>query len=108
MKLLLDESVPRLLRTFFRDPFEIRTVPRIGWAGSKNGDLLQLAADHGFDALVTADQGIEFQQNLDRLPIPVVIMIASRTRVRELTPLVAEVVDIVTGELQRRIYRVVG
>ena len=108
MKLLLDESVPRLLRSFFPDPFEICTVPRMGWAGSKNGDLLKLAADHGFDALVTADQGIEFQQNLDRLPIPVVIMIAFRTRVQELKPLVPEVVDIVTGELERRIYRVVG
>ena len=108
MKLLLDESVPRLLWSFFPDPFEIRTVPRMGWAGSKNGDLLRLAADHGFDALVTADQGIEFQQNLDKLPIPVVIMIASRTRVQELKPLVPEVVDIVTGDMQRRIYRVVA
>ena len=106
MKLLFDESVPRQLARFFPDLFEIYTVQRMGWAGSKNGDLLRLAADHGFDALITADQRIEYQQNLNRLPIPVIVMIAYRTHVQELQSLVPEVVEIVTGGLQRRIYRV--
>ena len=74
MKLLLDESLPRQLADHFPDEFEINTVQRMGWAGSKNGDLLRLAASHGFDALITADQGIEHQQNIDRLPVPVVVM----------------------------------
>ena len=78
----------------------------MGWAGRSNGDLLRLAGAHGFDAFITADQGIEYQQNLDTLPIPVVIMIASRTRVQELRPLVNQVVVVLTGDLQRRTYRV--
>ena len=104
MKLLLDESVPRQLGGFFPDAFEVRTAQRMGWAGSKNGDLLGRAAAHGFDALVTADRGIEYQQNPDRLPMPVLVLIASRTRVQELRVLVPRVVDVVTGNLQRRFY----
>ena len=106
MKLLLDESVPRQLNAFFPNTFEVRTVQRMGWAGSKNGDLLRLAAAHGFDAFITADQGIEYQQNFDNRPLPVIVMIASRTRVQELQSLLPRVVDVVTGNLQRRIYRI--
>jgi len=107
MKLLFDESLPRQLADHFPDDFEIHTVQRMGWAGSKNGDLLRLAGSHGFDALITADQGIEHQQNIDRLPVPVVAMIAQRTRVQELRLLVNKVVDLAVGGMEKRIYRVV-
>ena len=106
MKLLLDESVPRQLGGFFPDTFEVHTVQRMGWAGSKNGDLLRRAAGRESDALITTDQGIEHQQNPDHLPIPVFVLIAYRTRVQELRVLVPRVVDIVTGNLQRRFYRI--
>ena len=106
MKLLFDESIPRQLGAYFLDRFEIQTTQQMGWAGSKNGDLLRLAASHGFDALITADQGIEYQQNLESLPIPVVVMIASRTRVQELQPLVPRVVDVVTAKMQKLVYGV--
>ena len=68
MKLLFDESVPRPLGAHFPPSFEIRTVQRMGWSGRSNGDLLRLAASHGFDGFVTADRGIEYQQNLENLP----------------------------------------
>ena len=106
MKLLLDESVPRQLGRFFPETFEVLTVQKMGWTGRGNGDLLRLAAVRGFDALITADQGIEHQQNLDRLPIPVLVLVARRTRVKELRPLVPRVTDVVTGTLRRRIYRI--
>ena len=51
-----------------------------------------------------SDRGIQYQQNPDRLPIPVLVLIASRTRVQELRVLIPRVVDIVTGNLQRRFY----
>jgi len=76
MRLLLDESVPRPLRTSFPAAFEVRTVPEMGWAGSGNGTLLGLAADSGFDALLTVDRGFAHQRNQDDLPLPVVIMLA--------------------------------
>ena len=36
-------------------------MQQIGWAGSNNGDLITRATTHGFAALITADQGIEYQ-----------------------------------------------
>jgi len=55
MRLLLDESVPRKLAWEFPSDMEIRSVPQMGWAGKKNGELLREAAGAGFDAFITAD-----------------------------------------------------
>ena len=78
MRLLLDESVPRPIRTSFPADYEVRTVPEMGWAGTGNGTLLGLAADSGFDALLTVDRGFAHQQNQDELPLPVVIMLCRK------------------------------
>ena len=108
MKLLLDESTPRRLAWVFHDTFEVRTVQQMGWADSGNVSLLRLATDQQFDALVTVDQGIEHEQNLDSLPVPVVIMVAVRNRLQELQPIVPAVVAVLSGSLQKRIYRVLA
>ena len=106
MKLLLDESVPRRLALSFPESFVLHTVQGRGWAGTANGLLLSLAAAEGFDALVTVDRGIEHQQNVSELPIPIIVMLAPRNRLAELEPLVPGVVNVLSGDLQRRIYRV--
>ena len=106
MKLLLDESVPRRLASSFPEAFTLRTVQEMGWAGTGNGLLLSLAAGEGFDAFITVDRGIEHQQNTSDLPLPVIIMLGVRNRLAELQPLVLDVVDVLSGDLQRRIYRV--
>ena len=62
----------------------------MGW--NTNGMLLQLASKHQFNALVSVDQGFEHQQNVNTLPIPVVIMIAQTNRLQDLQPLVPDVV----------------
>ena len=92
MKLLLDESVPRLLARSFPGTFDIRTVPQMGWAGIKNGSLLTLASQEGFDALVTTDRSMEYQQNPDTLPVTIIVLISYRTRVQDLEPLIPKVV----------------
>ena len=106
MKLLLDESAPKRLASFFPEQFQVRTVQQMGWAGSKNGDLLRLAAASGFDALVTVDRGFEHEQNPTHLAVPVVIAIAPRNRLQELRPLVPGIVSVLSGDLQPRIYTV--
>ena len=85
MHLLLDECVPKRL-TRELPGHEVRTVQDMGWAGIKNGALLKLA-DTQFDALLTVDQGIEYQQNLSGLSISVVIMLAASNDVDDLRPL---------------------
>lgn len=94
MKLLLDESIPRKLSGLFPEAIEISSVPEMGWAGTKNGQLLTLAAEHEFTALVTADRGIEYQQNLANLPITIVVLVAYRTRFDDLAPLIPKVMGL--------------
>ena len=106
MKLLLDESIPRQLARHFPSEFQINTVVQMGWAGTSNGALLALAAQQGFRALITADQGIAYQQNVEALPLSVVIMLAHRTRVQELQALVPQVVEVLRSEAKIGVYRV--
>ena len=108
MRLLLDESIPRQLGSRFPDSFETRTVQRMGWTGRSNGDLLRLAQTNGFDAFITADQGVEHQQNPYQLPMPVVILIARRTRIAELEPPIPEVIDLLTRGVEKGFYRIAG
>ena len=108
MKLLLDESVPRRLAASFPEAFTLRTVQEMGWVGTGNGLLLSLAARADFDAFITVDRGIEHQQNTSGLPLAVIIMFGVRNRLAELQPLVPGVVDVLSGNLQRRIYRIPG
>jgi len=68
--------------------------------------VLSLAAAEGFDALVTVDRGIEHQQNLATLSIPVIVMLAPRNRLAELQPLVPFVTSLLSDRLENRIYRV--
>ncbi len=65
----------------------MRTVAAMGWAGIRNSELLQLAAG-AFDALLTADQNLEHQQNLSALPIAVVVLVAPTNRIQALRPLI--------------------
>ena len=72
MRLLLDESVPSRLRRAL-PTHDVRTVVEMGWSGVKNGQLLALAADD-FDAFITVDKNLPYQQNLITLPIALVVL----------------------------------
>jgi predicted nuclease of predicted toxin-antitoxin system len=106
MKLLLDESIPRRLISSFPPEFEISTVQQNGWGGTKNGNLLKLAAMHKFAALVTADRGFEHQQNKATLPVTVIILKSARTRLLELAPLVPLVVDLLKQNTDIGVYEI--
>ena len=106
MKLLLDESIPRKLASHFPARIEVLTVAQMGWMGTKNGVLLELAASEGFDALITADQGIEYQQNTTTLPLSVVVLRAYRTRVNDLAPLVPQAIAVLERNSKVGVYRV--
>ena len=77
MRILLDESVPEKLGKLLVG-HTCSTVQRQGWASIKNEKLLALARDQ-FDLLLTADKGMEHQQNQDALPVAIAqVLVASR------------------------------
>ena len=53
----------------------------------KNGELLRVAESE-FDVWVTADQIIEYQQNLNRFNIAVIVLVAPNNRLRTLLPMI--------------------
>jgi hypothetical protein len=87
VKLLLDENLPHELRLLLAD-HETITVAYMKWQGVKNGKLLELAASAGFDAILTMDRGIAFQQNIGSLPCSVVLLSAAGNAIDDLRPLV--------------------
>lgn len=86
--MLLDECVDRRLATDIAD-HEVTTSPDAGWAGLTNGELLSRAQRH-FDALITVDRRLPFQQNLGHLSIAVVVLRARSNRLDDLRRLVPE------------------
>ena len=106
MRLLLDECVPKRLKRELRG-HDAKTVQDMGWAGIENGALLRLAEGH-FDALLTVDQGIEYQQNLPGLRISVVVMVAPSNDVDDLRPLLPGVEQSLAGVRPGEITRVGG
>ncbi len=105
MRILLDESLPRPLSRLLVG-HDVSTVALEGWASLTNGVLLRQAAIR-FDVVLTADQNIEFQQNLTTLPIAVVVFVAESNRLESLEPLVPEVLDVLKN-LQTKTLRRVG
>ncbi len=93
MKLLHDEQVPRRLAREFPEEFVVRTAQEMGWASERNGTLLTLAADQGFDALITADKNMEYQQNSESLPLTVIVMAPLFNRLSDLIPLVPKIAE---------------
>jgi len=85
MRLLLDESVPSRFRLSLPD-HAVRTVVEMGWSGVKNGKLLALAAGE-FDAFITVDKNLPYQQNLTTLPIAVVVLDTASNELPALLPL---------------------
>ncbi len=70
MRVLLDESLPRRLKHELAE-HEVKTVPEVGWAGKKNGELLRFA-EPDYDVFVTMDRQLPFQQNLAALDLCVI------------------------------------
>ena len=86
MRLLLDECVPARLRRALPS-HEVSTVVVEGWSGIKNGKLLALAAQR-FDAFVTVDKNLPYQQNTVALPVAVLVLDAVSNELSYLLPLV--------------------
>ena len=97
MKLLLDESLPKRLKKDFTE-HEIYTVTDKKWNGKKNGELLSLMLNEGFDALFTFDKNLEHQQNFEKYPIAVFVLIAENNTYA----LLSELVEKIKVELEKQ------
>ena len=73
MKLLLDENLPKKLKSDF-PKHEVFTVRDMNWNGKKNGELMLPMLEKTFDAFITFDKNLQFQQNFKKYLIPVLVL----------------------------------
>ena len=92
MRVLLDESVPRRLSGLITG-HDVTTVVGHGWAGMRNGELLERASQE-FDVFVTVDKNLPRQQDLARYSVVVVVLDAVTNRLADLRPLVPQLLAV--------------
>ena len=94
MRLLLDENLPKRLKTDFLE-HEVFTVREKGWNGITNGELLRLMLTDNFDALLTFDKNLQHQQNFSKYPITVFVLSAFNNTYDLLSPLTPKIKELI-------------
>lgn len=87
MRVLLDEQLNQRHCLDFSSWIQATTVESQGWKGTKNGVLLRLA-EQEFDAFVTMDRGIEYQQNWQECELILIVVLAKTNRYADVRPLI--------------------
>jgi predicted nuclease of predicted toxin-antitoxin system len=93
MRILIDECLNWRLGRAFSGHYAI-SVQKMGWSGIKNGRLLALAVENGFDVFVTGDRNLSFQQNVTEHAIAVVVLAAKGIQLHPNLPLVPRVLNL--------------
>lgn len=89
MKIIIDECVPSIVKRGL-PARNIVTVQDMGWAGIKNGKLLNLVAAD-FAVFITSDKNLRHQQNLAELDLAIILLPSNQVPVIEgLLPLIDE------------------
>jgi hypothetical protein len=106
VRVLLDEQLPLDLAAALQG-HSVDTVAGCGWAGITNGELLR-RMEGEYDALLTMDRGIEFQQNLIAVAVAILLVRAPSNRMVHLQPLVPAILDALPALKPGQLHRVGG
>ena len=90
MRLLLDECVPQQLR-FHLPGHEVATARFANLDGLLDDELLKAMLEEGYQALITLDRNLPYQQNLAKGGIAVLIISGRSTRPREVLAMASAV-----------------
>jgi len=95
VRVLLDECLPRRLKLDLIG-HDVMTVSEMGWAGTKDDQLLRLAAPT-FDALNSIDKGFPLVARRTGSRLTLVLLRARTNRLADLRPLMPEVLRWLAG-----------
>jgi hypothetical protein len=76
MRVLFDQGTPVPLRRHLH-PHEVDSAAEIGWSELQNGELLNRAETSGYEALITTDQQLRYQQNLGGRRIRIIVLMTT-------------------------------
>ena len=101
VKILFDQGMPVPLRQHLAG-HSVDTASEKAWSDLDSGDLIDLAEQEGYEAFVTTDQGMRYQQNLAAKRLAIVVLLSTawpeiQHRIGEIRTVV---VEIQPGELQ--------
>jgi len=104
MKVILDECLPKRLGSHIAG-HDVTTVPGAGLAGLSNGKLLAAISER-FDAFITIDGNIEYQQTLGEFGILIIVLRANSNRLDDLIPLTTKVVTVLEGGHKEGVFHI--
>ena len=107
MRVLLDECVSEGLRNYLAG-HDCQTARYAGLAGIENGELLEAAENSKFDVVLTVDRGLEYQQNLKRRKIAIIIFCGKSVLLEDLVPLVPDCLDAIKSIQAGQVVRIGG
>ena len=101
MRILLDHNIPRPLRRHLVDHI-VDTANERGWEELRNGDLLAMAEREGYEVMITGDQNLPYQQNIDHRDLSVLVLTSNRwPRIQMKTEEIQRVLEEISpGELR--------
>ena len=104
MKILLDENLPIKIKNLIEGSHEVLTVFELGWSGKKNGELLALLDQEGFNLFITADKNLQHQQNLKDAKIAIFILDAPNNRFDTLSKFIEKTSKLIETEPRKGIH----
>ena len=103
MRILFDQGTPVPLRRCLSGHI-IHTAAELGWSLLSNGDLLAAAERDGMELLITTDQNLRYQQNLEHRRIAILVLkTTSWPRIQEQTSKIVAVIASISGGDYREI-----
>ncbi len=92
MHILFDQGTPLPLRRHLAEHTVVSAYEK-GWSALENGDLLAAAEADGFDALITTDQNLRYQQDLSSRRIAVIVLLTTNwPRIEKNVSLIVEAI----------------
>jgi hypothetical protein len=76
------------------------------WNGIENGELLKLAGENGFDAVLTKDNGMPYEQDLTSLPCSLIILRAPSNALEDIKPLIPKILSTLSALAPRTVVRI--
>ena len=88
MRILFDHGTPRPLRQHLTGHDSATAADR-GWETLRNGELIDRAEQEGNEVLITTDQKLRYQQNLEGRKLAIIVLLKNnwprvRTRTKEI------------------------
>jgi len=73
MRILFDQGTPVPISRYLAE-HTVGISADLGWARLRNGDLLAIAEQSGYELLLTTDKNLRYQQNLKERKIAIVVI----------------------------------